>query len=63
MRITEFTKEEVFKLLDTSEAGLKDEEAQRRLLYFGYNEIKEIRRTSFVLKFLRQFTHFLAIIL
>ncbi|AEH23121.1 ATPase, P-type (transporting), HAD superfamily, subfamily IC [Thermodesulfobacterium geofontis OPF15] len=63
MRITEVTKEEIFKLLDTSEAGLKDEEAQRRLLYFGYNEIKEIRKTSFVLKFLRQFTHFLAIIL
>jgi len=63
MRIIEATREEVFKLLDTSGSGLKEDEAQRRLLYFGYNEIKEIRRIPLVLKLLRQFTHFLAIIL
>jgi len=63
MRIIEATREEIFKLLDTSDSGLKEEEAKQRLLHFGYNEIKEIRRIPLVLKFLRQFTHFLAIIL
>lgn len=63
MRVNEATKEELFKLLDTSEAGLTDEEAKRRLSHFGFNEIKETRKTPLVFKFLNQFTHFLAIIL
>ncbi len=63
MKITEATREEVFKLLDTSEAGLKEDEAKQRLIHFGYNEIKEIKKIPLILKFLRQFTHFLAIIL
>ncbi|MEN2985048.1 MAG: cation-transporting P-type ATPase [Thermodesulfovibrionaceae bacterium] len=63
MRINEATGEELFKLLDTSEAGLTEEEAKRRLSHFGFNEIKEIRRVPLFLKFLNQFTHFLAIIL
>ncbi|MCX7988025.1 MAG: cation-transporting P-type ATPase [Thermodesulfovibrio sp.] len=63
MKINEANKEELFKLLDTSEAGLTEEEAKRRLSHFGFNEIKEIRRVPLFLKFLNQFTHFLAIIL
>lgn len=63
MKITEATKEELFKLLDTSEAGLAEEESKRRLSHFGFNEIKEARRSPLILKFLNQFTHFLAIIL
>lgn len=63
MKINEATGEELFKLLDTSEAGLTEEEATRRLSHFGFNEIKEIRRVPLFLKFLNQFTHFLAIIL
>lgn len=63
MRINESTKEELLKLLDTSEAGLTEEEAKRRLSHFGFNEIKEARKTPLVFKFLNQFTHFLAIIL
>lgn len=63
MRINEASKEEVFKLLDTSETGLKEEEAKRRLSHFGFNEIKEARKTPLILKFLNQFIHFLAIIL
>ncbi|MGB9935580.1 cation-translocating P-type ATPase [Thermodesulfovibrio yellowstonii] len=63
MKINEATKEELFKLLDTSEAGLTEDEAKRRLSHFGFNEIKEARKTPLILKFLNQFTHFLAIIL
>jgi len=63
MKINEATREELFKLLDTSEAGLKEDEAKRRLSHFGFNEIKEARKTPLILKFLNQFTHFLAIIL
>ncbi|WP_353684226.1 cation-transporting P-type ATPase [Thermodesulfovibrio sp. 3907-1M] len=63
MKITEATTEEVFKLLDTSESGLKEDEAKQRLIHFGYNEIKESKKIPLVLRFLRQFTHFLAIIL
>lgn len=63
MRINEISKEEVFKLLGTSEDGLKEEEARQRLLHFGFNEIKELRKGSLIFKFLNQLTHFLAIIL
>lgn len=63
MRVNKSTKEELFKLLDTSEAGLTEEEAKTRLSHFGFNEIKETRKTPLVFKFLNQFTHFLAIIL
>lgn len=63
MKINEATVEEVLTFLDTSINGLDEEEAQKRLLTFGYNEIKEIKRTSLFLKFLNQFTHFLAILL
>lgn len=63
MRINEANIEEVFKLLDTSWEGLTEDEARKRLLHFGYNEIKETRKSSLILKFLNQFTHFLAIVL
>lgn len=63
MRINDVPLEEVFRLLKTSEKGLSLSEAQKRLSYFGYNEIREIRKRSFLLMFLSQFTHFLALIL
>lgn len=63
MRINEAPLEEVFRLLKTTENGLSLSEAQKRLSYFGYNEIREIRKRSLLLMFLSQFTHFLALIL
>ncbi|MDW8135196.1 MAG: cation-transporting P-type ATPase [Thermodesulfobacterium sp.] len=63
MKINEAKIEEVLRLLDTSFNGLEEEEAQRRLSYFGYNEIKEIKKVSLIFKFFTQLTHFLAIIL
>ncbi len=43
---------EVFKLARTTPQGITDEEAARRLVLYGYNEIKEEKKISEVLRFL-----------
>lgn len=63
MKIHNLSREEIFQTLVTSEEGLAEEEAAKRLGEFGLNEIKGVRRTPLSLKFLNQFTHFLAILL
>lgn len=63
MKINNLTKEEVFRNLVTSESGLSGEEAKKRLSEFGHNEIKEAKKTPLSVRFLKQFTHFLAILL
>ena len=63
MKINNLTKEEVLHNLVTSENGLTEEEAKRRLSEFGPNEIEEVKKASLFIKFLKQFTHFLAILL
>lgn len=63
MKIHNLSKDEVLQTLVTSEYGLSEEEAKKRLIEFGLNEIKEVRKTPLYLKFLKQFTHFLAILL
>ena len=63
MKIHNLEKEEVFHALLTSHNGLAIEDARTRLREYGYNEIKEVRRKPLSLRFLFQFTHFLAILL
>ena len=63
MKINSLSKEEVLLSLVTSEYGLTEDEAKRRLSEFGYNEIKEGKKKPLILKFLSQLTHFLAILL
>src|SRR4030042_3893662 len=63
MKINNLTKEEVFRTLVTSETGLTEEEAKKRFIEFGSNELKKVEKTSLFIKFLKQFTHFLAILL
>ncbi|HED00772.1 MAG TPA: cation-transporting P-type ATPase [Proteobacteria bacterium] len=63
MKINSLTKEEVLRNLVTSESGLTEEESQKRFLEFGPNEIREVRKTPLSVRFLGQFTHFLAILL
>jgi sodium/potassium-transporting ATPase subunit alpha len=63
MKINNLTKDEVLRHLLTSEGGLTEEESQKRFLEFGPNEIREVRKTSLSIRFLGQFTHFLAILL
>ena len=63
MKIHNLTREEVLLTLVTSENGLSEEEAKRRLSEFGFNEIKEAKKKSLYIKFFKQFTHFLALLL
>ncbi|MBI3377855.1 MAG: cation-transporting P-type ATPase [Nitrospirae bacterium] len=63
MKIHNLTREEVLLTLVTSENGLSEEEAKRRLSEFGFNEIKEAKKKPLYIKFFKQFTHFLAILL
>jgi len=63
MKINSLTKEEVLYSLVTSANGLSEEEARKRFLEFGPNEIKEVKKKPFVFRFLGQFTHFLAVLL
>ncbi len=63
MRIHNLSKEEVLRSLVTSERGLSEADAQRRLHEYGSNEIRSARKKPLVLRFISQFTHFLAILL
>jgi sodium/potassium-transporting ATPase subunit alpha len=63
MKIHNLSREEVLRSLVTSERGLSETDAQRRLHEYGLNEIKEVRKKSLFLRLVSQFTHFLAILL
>ncbi len=63
MKIHNLSKEEVLKTLVTSERGLSEEEARRRLHEYGLNEIKEVKKRPLYLRLISQFTHFLAVLL
>jgi sodium/potassium-transporting ATPase subunit alpha len=63
MKINNLKKEEVLRNLVTSENGLTEEEAKKRFSEFGPNEIKEVKKTPLSIRFLKQFIHFLAILL
>ncbi|MGC9004875.1 MAG: calcium-transporting P-type ATPase, PMR1-type [bacterium] len=63
-QIHQLSIEEVVNLLQTDEkAGLKEGEAERRLLLYGPNELREERRPHPFLLFLRQFTDPLVLVL
>jgi len=63
MKIHNLSIEETLRTLVTSENGLSEAEAKRRLSEFGFNEIKEVRRKPLYARFFEQLTHFLAILL
>ena len=63
MRIHRLTAEETLASLKTPPDGLTAAVAARRLTEFGPNHIEEVGRESLLLRFLREFTHFFAIIL
>jgi Ca2+-transporting ATPase len=54
---------EVYAKLSTSDKGLADKEAQLRLERYGYNELKEKKKTTSLQLFLNQFKNFLIFIL
>src|SRR5512147_1506938 len=63
MKINSLAKEDALRQLVSSEEGLSEAEAARRLAENGFNEIREVHKTHLALRFFRQFTHFLAILL
>jgi sodium/potassium-transporting ATPase subunit alpha len=63
VKIHNLSKEEVLQSLITSEKGLSEEDARRRLHEYGLNEITEVRKKPLYLRLLLQFTHFLAVLL
>ena len=63
MKINSLTTEEVFRSLVTTKQGLSQQEAQQRLSEFGPNRIEEVRGKPLILRFIAQFTHFLAVLL
>lgn len=63
MKIHRLTSEEALESLDSSLAGLSDDEIERRLHEYGFNKIEEVRKESVWLVLLKEFTHFFALIL
>ncbi len=63
MKINSLSKEDALRQLVSSEQGLSEAEAARRLAENGFNEIREVHKTHLALRFFGQFTHFLAILL
>ncbi len=61
--INNLTREEVFSFLVTSEKGLAEDEAGKRLIESGPNEITGVKKISWLKRFAGQFTHFFAILL
>ena len=63
MQITLLQIAEVLESLGSSERGLDEAEARRRLAEFGPNLIAEVKGRPLWLRFLEEFTHFFALIL
>ena len=53
----------IFKEFDTSENGLTEKEASRRIEKYGKNELEEAKKKSWFFKFLEQFNDLMIIIL
>ncbi len=63
MHLANLSIAEAFKSLGTSEGGLTQAEAERRLAEYGPNHIEEVGTEAQGRRFLSEFTHFFAIIL
>ncbi|MCK9622733.1 MAG: cation-transporting P-type ATPase [Methylobacter sp.] len=63
MKIHQFTVDEALASLHSSYDGLPQDEAESRLDEYGPNQVEEVRRESLTLRFIKEFTHFFALIL
>src|SRR3990167_2921089 len=57
------SKEKLFEKYNTSDDGLNEKEAKRRLGDFGLNEISDSQKKSYAKEYLKQYMHFFAILL
>lgn len=63
MHVHALTIKEIFRELDTSERGLREEEAERRLKKYGLNVLAKPRKTRILHRFLTQFKNLFAVLL
>ncbi len=63
MKIHHLTPEDAVRSLNSTPDGLSPEESRRRHKEFGPNRVERIGKEPLVLRFLREFTHFFALIL
>ncbi|GEM_PF-3589934 len=63
MRINTLSTDQVYAAIGTSADGIDSHEADARIRQFGYNEIRKVRKTPLIYRFLSQFTHFFAVML
>ncbi len=63
MKIQQLNAEEAVASLNSSAQGLSSVEALRRLQEYGLNRVEGVRRESPVLRFVKEFVHFFALIL
>jgi calcium-translocating P-type ATPase len=63
MKIHQLAIEEALRSLQSGPRGLELSEAQRRLAEYGPNEVEQIQCEPLVLRFVKEFGHFFAIIL
>jgi len=63
MKIHQLSAGDAVASLNSSPKGLSPGEAQRRLVEYGPNRVEEIHRESPVLRFVKEFVHFFALIL
>jgi len=63
MGIYRLTERDVLKALETSLGGLSQENARERLTRYGLNKLAQRTGPSLFSKLIRQFTHFLAVLL
>lgn len=63
MRIHQLSESEALASFGSAAEGLSSAEAQRRLEEFGPNRVEELRREHPLVRLLREFVHFFALIL
>jgi sodium/potassium-transporting ATPase subunit alpha len=62
MKIHQFTAGEALRSLQSAPAGLSADQAARRLVEFGPNQVVRARRESVLWQFSKEFIHFFALI-
>ncbi|MBU1690303.1 MAG: cation-transporting P-type ATPase [Gammaproteobacteria bacterium] len=63
MKIHHLTPEDAIASLNSTPDGLSRDESVRRFMEFGQNRVERVKKESLALRFLKEFTHFFALIL
>src|SRR5574340_1785724 len=63
LKIHQLPTDDVMASLNSGPAGLRQDEARRRLHEFGPNRVEEIKPERLGWRFLKEFTHFFSLIL